>query len=74
MYSVYKKENYHLYYCFQSQTKPTLKEEVPNGTEVKTKIYAKDPDTEAELEFSIDWNSSTAYKSNSPANESLYRE
>ncbi|XP_033213887.1 LOW QUALITY PROTEIN: cadherin-23-like [Belonocnema kinseyi] len=42
--------------------------------QVKTKIEAKDPDTEAELKFSIDWDSSTAYKSSSPVNESFYRE
>ena len=54
--------------------KPTLVEEVELETEVQVKIYASDPDTEAELKFSIDWDSSTAYKSSSLTDETFYRE
>ncbi|XP_043480675.1 cadherin-23-like isoform X2 [Leptopilina heterotoma] len=50
---------------FLPQEKPSLQEEVSFGTKVITSIYAKDLDTEAELKFSIDWNSSTAQRSNS---------
>ncbi|XP_015604477.1 protocadherin-like wing polarity protein stan isoform X2 [Cephus cinctus] len=52
---------------------PTLEEEVDNGTVVDTFIYATDPDTEAYLVFSIDWDSSSAYKSNIIVDESYYR-
>ncbi|XP_051174171.1 protein dachsous-like [Leptopilina boulardi] len=60
---------------FLDRKKPSIKEEVSIGTEVNTKIYAKDLDTEAKLEFSIHWNSSSAYKSNSLVDDiTLYQE
>lgn len=51
---------------------PSLLEEVDTGTEVDTLITATDPDTDAELVFSIDWEHTKAHKSSVPVDQSLY--
>lgn len=53
---------------------PSLIEEVENGTRVDALITASDPDTEAVLVFSIDWDKTTAQKQSVLVPESNYRE
>ncbi|XP_015518045.2 protocadherin Fat 4 [Neodiprion lecontei] len=54
------------------RTNPTIYEEGDTGEEVNTTITATDVDTDAYLVFSIDWDSSYAYKSGVIVDEDVY--
>uniref|UniRef100_A0A2A4J4H7 Cadherin domain-containing protein n=1 Tax=Heliothis virescens TaxID=7102 RepID=A0A2A4J4H7_HELVI len=44
------------------RTTPSVEENVPDGFVIPTELHASDPDTTAELRFSIDWDTSYATK------------
>lgn len=46
----------------QPNKTPEIEENKPTGTAVTEDIIAKDPDTTADLEFSIDWETTWATK------------
>lgn len=59
-------------YFLKPRTNPSIYEEGETGELVDTTIYGTDVDTDALLVFSIDWESSYAYKSGVIVDEDVY--
>lgn len=59
-------------FILQPRDSPRIIENLDGGTLVTDGIIATDPDTDADLKFSIDWDTSYATKSGQEANKTLF--